>query len=667
VWDIPKTILTTKAKIKLSDITDPNIKAVSDSFKIKPYIITKLDASGDYIAYNINTDRWGFSNTDADVWPRSWFQQFNYRGIDPFTNQQYPLQGIFEFYDTHDSIHPDWISWVNTFGVNACYMSASIPIYNLNAILRWQVYNSTWNGSCYGISASNALAFQAKNNFQTRYPNFPNFTNPIDVTSNTNVIPVVNELFTHQFGNPSHQTTISRWNVVTPNQTLNEIKSMLKEDSVSIRTLSLWNNNGTGGHSILVYSLEQDSTQKELYYLFVYDNSYPANNNALILIDTTGNSNQGTWLTTYGWTTWGGPKKLMLEIESVNYLNNATLPKNIGVSKSPFILEEDQLEISSGTNSNAAITDVQGNIAGYINGQVFEEIPESVPLIYLNGSETPPYGYNLPTNNYSVVLNEFSEETIETFFFTGNKSFVYQRDGASVTQSDRLFFDGGVSVVNPDAQNKTISLLNLLNETTQEKLAVVSSLELAQNDSVKIENPDSNKIKLISYGSAKDYDIDLNYSTANGIGRFANSGVNLTANTSHTFLPDWTNLTNSQLIILVDEGNDGTIDDTLYIDNTVGVEDQGSLLSPNSYNLAQNYPNPFNPTTTIQYSIPQHSNVTIKVYDILGNEVATLVNEEKPVGSYEVTFDASALTSGIYFYQLQAGIFNETKKMIVLK
>ena len=90
--------------------------------------------------------------------------------------------------------------------------------------------------------------------------------------------------------------------------------------------------------------------------------------------------------------------------------------------------------------------------------------------------------------------------------------------------------------------------------------------------------------------------------------------------------------------MLVDVGNNGTIDDTLHLDNTVDVEDQGSLLSPNSYNLAQNYPNPFNPTTTIQYSIPQRSNVTLKVYDVLGNEVATFVNEEKERGVYSVEF-----------------------------
>ncbi|MBE0571883.1 MAG: T9SS type A sorting domain-containing protein [Ignavibacteriaceae bacterium] len=94
----------------------------------------------------------------------------------------------------------------------------------------------------------------------------------------------------------------------------------------------------------------------------------------------------------------------------------------------------------------------------------------------------------------------------------------------------------------------------------------------------------------------------------------------------------------------------------------------------NEFVLEQNYPNPFNPSTKIRYTIPnvtlsdvEGSFVTLKVYDVLGNEVATLVNEEKTTGSYEVDFNVSGLTSGIYFYKLTAGSFVETKKMILLR
>jgi hypothetical protein len=87
----------------------------------------------------------------------------------------------------------------------------------------------------------------------------------------------------------------------------------------------------------------------------------------------------------------------------------------------------------------------------------------------------------------------------------------------------------------------------------------------------------------------------------------------------------------------------------------------------NEFSLQQNYPNPFNPSTTISFIIPAFSFVTLKVYNVLGSEIATLVNAKKPEGSYEVKFDATGLSSGIYFYSLQAGSFVETKKMILMK
>ncbi len=87
----------------------------------------------------------------------------------------------------------------------------------------------------------------------------------------------------------------------------------------------------------------------------------------------------------------------------------------------------------------------------------------------------------------------------------------------------------------------------------------------------------------------------------------------------------------------------------------------------NNYKLAQNYPNPFNPSTTIQYSIVQPGKVALKVYDVLGREVATLVNQYQSSGNYTVNFDASKLSSGVYFYQIQAGSFQSVKKMMLLK
>jgi hypothetical protein len=103
------------------------------------------------------------------------------------------------------------------------------------------------------------------------------------------------------------------------------------------------------------------------------------------------------------------------------------------------------------------------------------------------------------------------------------------------------------------------------------------------------------------------------------------------------------------------------------LDVVTGMESDKESTRLNSFVLHQNYPNPFNPSTNIQYTLDSKQFVKLKVYDILGEEIATLVNEEKPKGINEINFDASFLTSGVYFYKLEAGNYIQTKKMILLR
>jgi Secretion system C-terminal sorting domain len=105
---------------------------------------------------------------------------------------------------------------------------------------------------------------------------------------------------------------------------------------------------------------------------------------------------------------------------------------------------------------------------------------------------------------------------------------------------------------------------------------------------------------------------------------------------------------------------------TLPLASTTGVP-KNDQSSPGQFRLDQNYPNPFNPTTVIGYHVPVRSDVTLKVFDILGREIATLVNEEKNAGLYKVTFDGSRFSSGVYFYRIQAGAFVAMKKFVLMK
>jgi hypothetical protein len=102
------------------------------------------------------------------------------------------------------------------------------------------------------------------------------------------------------------------------------------------------------------------------------------------------------------------------------------------------------------------------------------------------------------------------------------------------------------------------------------------------------------------------------------------------------------------------------------ITGTTGVADKPTA-QPQRFSLEQNYPNPFNPSTNISFSIPTQSFVSLKVFDLIGREVATLVSEQMSAGSHSKQWNANGITSGIYFYQLKSDKFTETKKLVLLK
>jgi hypothetical protein len=110
----------------------------------------------------------------------------------------------------------------------------------------------------------------------------------------------------------------------------------------------------------------------------------------------------------------------------------------------------------------------------------------------------------------------------------------------------------------------------------------------------------------------------------------------------------------------------GFLADSLSWSLVTGVDGPGAYDLPLTFELRQNYPNPFNPTTVVSWQLPVSSHVRLVIYDLLGREVATLVNEVRAPGAYHITWNAAGLASGVYLYRLTAGSFSETKKMLLL-
>jgi hypothetical protein len=171
--------------------------------------------------------------------------------------------------------------------------------------------------------------------------------------------------------------------------------------------------------------------------------------------------------------------------------------------------------------------------------------------------------------------------------------------------------------------------------------------------------------------------------TDTNVAAFAVSGTNLFAGTylGGVFLStnngtSWTavntGLTNYNVYALAVSGTNlfGGTDGGVWrrpLSEMITSVDPAATEMPREFSLDQNYPNPFNPSTTIRYEVPRSLRVSLKVYNTLGQDVATLVNEEKPAGVYRVQFNGSALASGVYFYCFQAGDHIASRRMLVLK
>ncbi len=138
-------------------------------------------------------------------------------------------------------------------------------------------------------------------------------------------------------------------------------------------------------------------------------------------------------------------------------------------------------------------------------------------------------------------------------------------------KSDNLFFDDGLSYSNPDINSKPINFICIESEYFQDKAYAINNLQMTQNDSLKVEFADQSQLRIISYGNAKTYELSINFATSDYYGPFYNPNIPLSANTTHTLIPLWYSLPNNLLTVVVDEGNNGTIDDTLEVENQYGT------------------------------------------------------------------------------------------------
>lgn len=657
-WKVPISLLSREGKIRIIDSEDKENKEESYKFSFKPWQFTRIDNNNEFELFVPNKHGWSFSNSGNNMWPQSWWQQFDYQsGIDPHNGQKYPKSAPFD--SAGAFIHPDWPIFVDVFRKGQCYIYG---FHTAKAKTQWAGIRDTWGGSCYGFATSSLIEFYHSGVLSIKFAGIENVSNLYTIPISDGSRKAVNHYYVHQFGKETLANDV-RHNRDTPRQLLAQLKRMFRKENGDGKAITIFNQNGSGAHTIVPYKLERIGTTST-FNLKVYDSNTPGSSNEIILIDSTANSWSGLG--------WGGSIGCYLEPNSLDFLSTPTLAKVQLLSQLNKQNSLDSARVKIYNTSNAAITltSSTGEQIGYQDSVSFNKIADAIPLIPKISSFHPPIGYYLPNDNYSLELNKFTDSFSYIFFMTESTIYNYRRFNSTIDESDLLdFAEDGIKITNPDPIKKSIDLETIiLEDSTSEKVFVITNIGISAGDSIHIREKDRNELLLQNYGESSTYDLQIRIVSAEGESIFNRAKIQLPLNSSHQVVPDWENLEVDPVKILIDIGNDGTINDSLIVTNEVtNIENENYVGIPKEYKLQQNYPNPFNPSTTISFELPHKSEVNLTIYNTLGQVVATLINEIKQAGQHQIVFDASDLPNGVYIYRIKAGSYTSAKKMILLK
>lgn len=677
VWNVPKNILSRKCIIEVQSATDTTHFGESALFKIKGYQLTRLTSDGNYEAFAPGLHGWSFANVDSNLWTPTEFV-FYAAQTDSITGRDYPRWFTRRPTNADITDFPSWPLFVQTFGKNSCYFDSTgnewSGIYRPSAVQYWTGIKGQHQGSCEGMALTSAGAFDEKASLLQSFPQIGNFQNLIELPSNTARRSAINQLMTSQFGKSQkayENQMVS--NTITQNwvDTLKQI--FLADQSTDGIDMCMENSDRSAGHVVTPYKIVQDTSEGNvLVSIYVYDNNFPGDTGRYIRL-TKGQSS-------YSWyysQMWSGTNHLYYEPVSL-YLQGAVLPasKAKQFPFTPLASVSNSLNIYTPPGASILMTNAAGDSIGFADSSTFSTIQNGTTIVPRTGYFQPPIGFQVPGGSYIIHMKGFTDTSAYCSVMGDSVIYTYSRSGATSSQSDRLTFANGFTIQNSDSSVKQIYAGGIIVQSDNEKVFGTSNLTLGKNDSIRISTPDRQNVNLLNYGSQKMYTLQLRSASSNGDIEFEHANIPLLGNSLHIIKPGWDNLQGQPVKILIDQGNDGTIDDSMLVDNqTTGVDHGRTTGIPTDFNLYQNYPNPFNPVTTIHYDLPKTSFVTLRMYNVLGQVVATLVNEEKNPGAYSVNWDAGRLSSGVYYYRLeahqtsggQAGTFVNTRKLLLVK
>ena len=672
-WAVPPD-MSPRCRIRVVDADDTTRWGISEPFRIKGYVLTRLGGDSSYVPYLLRYDNWSFTNDSGTMWPENWYRRFDYdTATDPVTGQPYP-----EFFTEYAAIaaqasdFPSWPTFVRAFGVDQCYRQRDERFYYLpSAVLRWAAIKGRWGGSCAGFALSGLQAFDDSAAFATTFPEIGVFDTLYSLAMNGARRQLINLMWTRIL-TPGHQRYLADHVTTTPRETVRELGTAFLEDAAVHAYLYLADSSSDGGaHAVVPYLMTSDPSRPGTVWVYVYDPNRPDDGQSIVEVDTVNN----TWR--YPPMNWSNSHWLVLMEPALNYLGPVTLPISSGGRPAVGTQSSagDSLAIIvPGGNPCITIVGSNGDSTGWCSEGLFNSARDVIPLYLPRGVGHGPDAYLVPSGAWSVMLQPPAGEEAAVSLWTENLAFGagLQRTGDAAPA--RVSFDGGVRYSHIDSIPRNVYLYIMTLDSARERLFAVQDWEASSGDTTVLRPGGDTALHVTATSADGPYILKIWQASDTGYSFFSGR-VPAQGRMRQTILPDWGDSTLATVRVLVDRDDNGTIDDTLFIPNEIptGVETPwppGSL--PQEYALYQNYPNPFNASTVIAFDLPYNSHVTITVYNVLGQQVTTLVDGRLPAGNHRVTWNGTSssgtsVASGIYYYRLRADGFTATRKMILVK
>lgn len=520
------------------------------------------------IFFRPDKNGWKFSNSEVNMWPKIWWQQFKYTQYDPYRGPgtTFPKTALYKSW-----VFPDWPLFVEVFGKNYCYSNSPVPQIKQEAVEEWKsilkALKYSWGGSCYGFSTTAILAYDSLKGYNQKFSFKTESDNELyneDLTDSRRRI--VNNLMIYQFA----QQVVDferghRGDVAT--KTLGILKDRMranKGDNYNIVILNSSVQDPGGGHSLLPYKITKDENDPKIEWIWIYDSNYPGDNNRAIKVNTVSQKwfYKATLNTSGNPVEWGDYSyNMYVSNPSSDYINDAMPP-----AKKKLV---PHIVYPSGSDDVLVISG-KGDTAGFYKGKVYQNLGDSTyPLWVYDGKISPPYGYRLNEDAHEIKMENLSD-TVRLYAVRDGARYEYLRTGANSSESENFNIDEAFEVKNIDAAKKTFSLNSIIPGSSEITFSI-SNISLQQSENLDFE-AGSDDLQLTNPGSAKTYDLEVTRLDNSGKAVFRAQDIPLDPNTKHIIIPNKTDWREGKIWIKVDKGIDGSIDDTLFYENTAKPE-----------------------------------------------------------------------------------------------